>query len=318
SARTTIARVLTVSAVILAPFIVVEAATGFNPFVKYFNHGGGAAVWALPVSLAGANRADASWGHPIALSMFLAVALMLGGALAVEAGSRQARHLWALSCIVILLCEFLTISRTAWLTLGVGLVVAMFLIGSPRVRRRFVYGLIAAAIGLTLVGRFGPESVSVGIPIVGRGNAKTTESTEYRQDLLKVALDDGVLRPFGTRVSTLANRVIANYSSLDNEYLDLADKFGYIPAIVLLCMVPALALCATGRKPTDYLAIMYLASAFGLMVAVATVAFITQQQVLVWLMLGICSGIAATSPRRILIPRRDRFNGRPARLDPVA
>jgi O-antigen ligase len=297
------AKLVVGSAVALIPLIVIETATNFNPFLRYLTIGSGAGVWGGIVARAGATRAEASFGHPIALSMFLAVAAVFALGLAWEARDATLRRRWLMACVAIVVAQALTISRSGWVVLGVAIVVAALVVPVRRYRVQIARALMVGLVGLILAGQLGPESISAGIPVFGHANAETTASSEYRSALLKLALSGGHLQPWGTQTSSLANLVVANYGSIDNEYLDLADTFGYIPGLALVGVALALIAGWALRRPSDILASLFVASAIGLMVGIGTVAFITQQQVFVWLVVGGASGALAGGPKRLVLLR---------------
>lgn len=297
------ARALVASGCALVPFVVLEAANGDNVFRHLapgeaaFYKGAAAAV------RGGGRRASASFFSPIALAMFLAVAIMLGIGLAIESKSRRGRWGWGSAAALLTATLFLTVSRTSWLMLGVGTLGAVAFIPSVRIRRRILTAIPLLLIVVVLLARLGPSSVSTGIPLVGRSTAETRGSSQYRSELLQKALDQGLLHPLGNRSNNLANLVDENYASVDNEYLLLADQFGYLSAIALLGVLLVFLLFAASTWAPDVLSALYLAAGSALLVTISTVAFLTQQQVLVWLILGACSAILASSPRTLLLRR---------------
>lgn len=309
--RDRIARTLVVSGVLLAPFVLIESVTGFNPFREYLLHGSQKAVYGSVLVRSGAERASASFGQPIALSMFLALALLFSGALCLGAKTSHELRRWAMASGVLLVCQAATVSRTGWLMLAVGLVYAALVMPNRPVRRRLRIACVTGLAAVVLIGQVAPASISAGIPVVGKSTNETQASSDYRSGLLHVALDDGVLRPFGTVESSLADRVSVDYSSIDNEYLYLADQFGYVPALALLAIFPLVLILAFIRVPARELDVMYVGGALALFVAISTVAFLTQQQVMFWLILGLVSGIFAaqmgvdTRPSRALTPAAD-------------
>jgi hypothetical protein len=210
--------------------------------------------------------------------------------------------MWTAATLVNLVSVAFTISRTAWLVLAVASVVALVSVPSVQVRRSIATGLVIVVTVLVVVAEVGPSSISSGIPILGTETTQTRASADYRSELLQTALSRHLLKPLGSKTNTLANSVLANYSSVDDEYLNLADQFGYGPGILLALLLPLVLVLSLRRKMPDCLSAMWLAIAAGLLSGVWTVAFITQQQVLIWLVLGVCSGLEASLAKSVLVP----------------
>src|SRR4030095_9532357 len=95
--------------------------------------------------------------------------------------------------------------------------------------------------------------------------------------------------PFGSRERALQG-------SVDNEYVYLADQWGWVALGGLLLMVAVAVWTALRtRGPPPTLAIP--AVTVGNLVGLSFVALITQQQVLVWILLGATGAVAAARRR---------------------
>jgi hypothetical protein len=100
------------------------------------------------------------------------------------------------------------------------------------------------------------------------------------------------LNAWGNPVDNITPAV-GGSSSIDNEYILLADQWGLIPTaalvLVLLTLLPVIAHARSrGSGPMVALPIVALAS-FG---ALIFVAFITQQQLMIWLLVGASGAVA--------------------------
>jgi hypothetical protein len=306
SNRQLIAKTLVASGALLTPFIFFEFVTSTNLF-SHLNRGHSANFANSALQLrSGGHRVSSSFTQPIALAMFLAVAVMLGIALAVEATSPSSRRRWILATLLCALGGLCTISRTGWLMLAVAGLAACVMLPTARARKYCAAVMVVVALVAVLLGQFGPASIADGVPIVGQATAQTASSSQYRTQLVTVAFRDHLLHPFGSPINTFANAIFANYASIDNEYLNLSDEFGYIPGIALVLLLPLFVVLLLVRPVEDYLSIAFLISGLALLVAITTVAFITQQQVFVWLILGTCSAIVGESGHTLLMPRRRR------------
>jgi hypothetical protein len=112
---------------------------------------------------------------------------------------------------------------------------------------------------------------------------------QYRLDLLHRATGSGALSPFGSRENRIAG-------SVDNEYLYLADQWGLVPlaAFVLMALLSGWAAIRYRGGPA---ALAVASACFGAMAGLVFVAFITQQQIFVWLLLGAASAVVARGGR---------------------
>ena len=198
---------------------------------------------------------------------------------------------------------YLADARTGWVVLGVGGI--LLLIGARRAviskarelgpRRLAVASgcLIAAAV---LFFSLAPSSVRPGAgggigELLGTSEAKG-ETATYRLDLLKEAFEPGKLQVLGNRVSKLAHRLASGATTLDNEYLLLADQWGLLALAAMLALVASLTVAWLRlRGLSGGLAGAALSGAFGIFF----VALITQQAQFFWLFVGVAGAAAQAS-----------------------
>src|SRR6185437_13832975 len=78
-----------------------------------------ASLWTQSSSRFGQTRVAASFGHPLALSMFLSVACVCAFGLGLERTSRRRARWWVAGGSALLVAQALTLSRTGWVVLAV-------------------------------------------------------------------------------------------------------------------------------------------------------------------------------------------------------
>jgi O-antigen ligase len=289
-------RTIAVAALALSPFVISEAATGQNVFSALALNSK-LAIWLEPASRLGHVRPAASFGQPLALSMFLAVACTFCVALSLDNRERRRSLLWLAGACLLGAAQALTLSRTGWVVLGV----ALALLASRRV------GLLSsfrfsAAIALALVVLFAlPQARptrQVTRSLFARSPTGSTlaANAAYRERLLHEGLRPGVLTLFG-------NRERAIEGSVDNEYLYLGDQWGIIALAGLVALAAVVGLAAVrGRGEPTEIAVPAVAAAT--CIGLFFVALITQQQILFWMLVGATAAISARSgaPERLTPP----------------
>jgi hypothetical protein len=284
---------------ILAPIAVAEALGGSNPFFNLNFNSGEFSIWASQTARFGQIRAVTSWGHPIAFSMFLAASALLSIAMGITTRERNKRLGWYGLAVVAIGTQALALSRTGWVMIAVGVLgLALFSVrGAARKRLLILFGIVIGAVVMLAVVAPGALSVLPGFGHKAESNYQT--SGLYRQALLHRALEPGVLGPWGNPVNKVTPAV--NFgTATDNAYIILADMWGLLPTFALFGVGAALLLTlglAYGQE--EPLAILPIV-AFTCLVAVFFVAFITQQQVMIWLLIG----AAAAAAERVSRNRR--------------
>jgi hypothetical protein len=290
--------------VVLAPIAVSEALLGgSNPFFNLNFNSGEFGIWASQIDRFGAVRAVTSFGHPIAFSMFLACSALLSIAMGISSAATKSRWTWYALALVAIGTMGLALSRTGWVMLAVGVVALAVITVRGTIRTRLLT-LLAIVVGVVLVTSVVmPNELQVLPGFGGSGEAKYKSSGLYREALLERALEPGVLGLWGNPTNQVTPNVQYG-TATDNAYIILADGWGLIPTFALFAVMGSM-LVAIGassglrsEEPTAILPIVGLAC----LVAIFFVAFITQQQVLIWLMIG-AAGAAA---ERITVLRRQR------------
>jgi hypothetical protein len=276
---------------IIAPIALIEYLGGANPFHNLNFNGSEYAVWAQQSARFGAHRASAGFGHPIALSMFAAASALFTLAVALNAEDRRERRLWFASTVLALSIQVFTVSRTGWLMLFVGLLGIVFVFATGVRRRRLL--AVIATLGVVVIGLLAvAPSALQAVPGFEKSEAKVAGSTEYREALLARALEPGVLNAWGNAQNKVTPFVNGS-TATDNAYIILADMWGLIPtgALILIALVLlSVAIQGFQRDPGGLVAFPIVA--FSCMVGMFVVAFITQQQVMVWVLIG-AAGVAA-------------------------
>jgi len=285
---------------ILAPIAVSEALGGSNPFFNFNFNSGEFDLWARQIDRFGATRAVTSWGHPISFSIFLACSGLLAFAMGIASRTWRSRFFWYAVAVIATGTMALTLSRTGWLMLAIGVVLlALTTRGPARGRLLSLIGVVLIAIlALAIVA---PDQLGV-LPGASHAHESRYETSGlYRQALLHRALEPGVLHLWGNAYNQVTPAVGFDKAT-DNAYIILADTWGLIPTFALFAVGASLLIAVVrsyGQIGTEPIAILPIA-AFTTLVAIFFVAFITQQPVLIWMMIG-AGGAAA---ERISAARR--------------
>lgn len=296
--------------VILAPVAFLEAAGKSNPFLALQFNPTQSAVWAKQASRFGQHRAEASFGHPIALSMFAATSALLSLAVAVNSERMRTRLIWFVLALLAVGVQVATLSRTGWVLLVLGVFMLALVTQRGPARRRFVVVISILTVAVVTLFALSPSSqlqllsasgINVG---AGRtsGSGEVERSGAGRDAELSRALTPGILQAWGSRVNRLTPAVESG-GSLDNEYILLAEEWGLIPMasfILVACSLVWVTIRARS-KVSGSLAVLPIV-AFLALIGLVFVAFITQQQMMIWLLLG---GSGAIAERMSLSPVKD-------------
>jgi hypothetical protein len=293
--------------VLLAPIALAESLGGSNPFYNLNLNSTEFSIWASQIDRFGEIRAVTSFGHPIAFSIFLAVSCLLSLAMGIDSNEAKRRRLWYALAAVSLGTMALALSRTGWLMLAVGVsLLAVVSVRGPVRRRLFtIFVIIAAVIAITAVVM--PQELNV-LPGFGDAQERNYASSGlYREALLERALQPGVLGLWGNAANQVTPTVQYG-TATDNAYIILADTWGLIPTFALLAVVVTMliALARCYGQTEETIAVLPIAG-LACLVAIFFVAFITQQQTVIWLVIG-AAGVAAerasASRRRARRPQR--------------
>lgn len=292
---TTFAKIFCATTLAILPFVYVEAATGFNPFHKLIVQPALGAIWAREHYRDGLPRADASFGHPIALSMFLTSGAILAFALALRPDARRRRTFWLIAAGLLIAGQALTLSRTGWIMLLAACICgAGILISKPasKVLRARVAAIVATgALGIGLVMVFSATARKGILSLFGSDHEAST-SAQAREKIL--AASSHYFSWFGHQADTLRE---VGITSVDNTYVLLTEQWGIIAAAFIAMMsVPMVAYLIRLRRMSmgGVLVVVALANLVGLIF----VALITQEQNIVFIFLGAASAVLARSQRQ--------------------
>lgn len=292
---------------LVAPVAVLETLGKSNPFLMLQFNAVESSVWGGAASRLGAVRAEASFGHPIALSMFVSTSALLSLGMAIFTRQSKERLIWLALALLAVAVQALTYSRTGWLILVIGVALLAISVAVRAARRRL--GFVIATIGVIAIGVIAGGSAPQELQLFpsgeggGEESAVFQDSGAYREALLQRALEPGVLHLWGNPVNRVTPAVSATNGATDNAYIILADEWGLIPTFALIGIAVALLISiALARKRRIGEAVVVPIVAFTSLCALFFVAFITQQQLMIWLLIGAASVASATSAQR---PRHD-------------
>ncbi len=292
------AQSMVLGGLVLAPFAFAEAAGLGSPFFagSVAADNPSANPWDQPHLRAGEGfRAQVTFGHPIAYSMFLAVAIVFALVLMSQATDPRRRRQYLLASLVLVGCEVLAVSRTGWVVIAVALVLlaaGRTQRAASRLARRW---LVAALTVLVAVALFVPSVAAVPLSIVGlqsdTNDPTLQQSASYRGSLYTAAFKGGVASWSGNKASKLAGQVETNNSSIDSEYLVMLDTWGGPATIAFLLIAAAVVLRALGGVAggRDEWSDTFAACAAALAVGLGSVALITQQEYMIWLFFGLAA-----------------------------
>ena len=277
---------------LLAPIAVSESLGGSNPFFNLDFNSGEFTLWASQIDRFGSIRAVTSFGHPIAFSMFLAVSALLSIAMGIASAEVKHRLGWYTLALVAIGTMSLALSRTGWVMLGLGVVLLAAVTVRGAVRKRLLT-LFAIVIGVILVtAAVMPHELEV-LPGFGHGQEASFQTSGlYREKLLERALEPGVLGLWGNPTNQVTPAVDFG-TATDNAYILLADGWGLIPTFALFGIgISLLVVIIASYGMTGELIAILPILGLTCMVAIFFVAFITQQQVMIWFLIG-AGGAAA-------------------------
>jgi hypothetical protein len=276
----TVLYILVLAGLLALPFALIELTSG-NVFIKAFPGGSSSGIGEVERRF-GRVRSEGALGQPIPYSMFLStIALAAIGVW--FSRPRRSSGLWLLLAAGVFVAVMTTaLARTGWIVLAVGAAMLILLsfkaLDTPRNRLVLIAGVAIALVGLSL----GPTRNL----LFGGGEASQLKSSnEYRKGLLTTALTPGTIKTFGEAPKPKG----AIAPSIDNGYLLMALRWGYIPLIAMLLLIPAV-LALAWRARGDLLSIVIYGIAVANLVALFGVALMTQSQIIVFFVIGLASG----------------------------
>jgi hypothetical protein len=297
-------RMIAVLAIFTVPFVLWEYLSGSNPFTRLSINPVEASVWAHPQTRFGQTRPSAAFGHPLALSMFLVSASLFCLALWLASRDERRRRWWLIAAAITFAAQALTLSRTGWIMAAAGVSLLAFIrFGSDaKLRLMAMLGAVAAVLVVAISAL--PAERSVVLSITGSGQTQLAAGAQYRKSLGADALRPGVLHLAGNRKSPFVQSVLTPFGfyqtqeeSLDNSYIFLADGYGLVTLGAFLLLGLSVAVLFLRLRTATTLAALP-AVVLANLVALYFVAFITQQQVFFWLLVGACGALAQLFPRR--------------------
>lgn len=276
-----IAGALTAVMTVVAVFAIIEWVTSWNPWLEFTGNSSSAfRVWG-PQQFRGSQvRAEASFGHSIALGCSLAITLVL----TIIARMRNAAKLIVIGLLTVAL--ILTFSRTAYITAGLGVVLLLLCTGrnlSSRMRAGLSAILVAGAtLGLIITTSAFAENEDA-----------SSDAAFYRLWLWDLVPG---LRALGASSllyrTTDGTSTVGSFASIDSAVLLYALTNGWVPAAVLCIalLIATVRLVLRGGDPALVALVAQIPAFF-------TVALITQYAHLVWFVAGMAvTGITQAAP----------------------
>lgn len=284
-----------VATAVMMPFAVLEATTGANPFLHLSVSASATAEWVGTQTRFGATRIEVAFGHAIALAMFFSTSALLSLNMAIHTARFRDRALWLVAAGLGAVGQALTVSRAGWVLLAVGVVGLLLTAGRGAARRRMTWLLAGLVVGAIVAAQLAPPDQLRVLPGAGSvaGSASVADSSGYRWKLLHRAVEPGVLNPWGNPSNHVAPAVSAGNFATDNQYIIFGDTWGLIPLAAFLLIVfflvhTMIRAVARGGGALAGIPLVALANCVGLFV----VALITQQQIMVWLLIGASGAVA--------------------------
>jgi hypothetical protein len=290
-----LARAIVVLSVAMIPFAAAEMITGKNIFATLVANPALGAVWAPGLERLGVLRPEVALGHPIALSMVLAAAVVLAvGLFLIGAQPATGRSRWLVCGGALALATVATLSRTGLLLLAAASILGLIAVNKrtiPLKLRRDVSRIGLAIAGLLALFAVTPPGRMFFASLTARDStSEIATSTRGRAALLEVA-DRGDFTILGSRQGLFTGTGI---TSVDNTYLWLVDRWGLAAAVLLtLAIVYMIWWLLVPRAPR--FGTMFVVTAAASLVAMFFVAPITQHQSFLFLLLGAASACIRSS-----------------------
>jgi hypothetical protein len=289
-------------ATVLSVVGIREHAGVTNPFFTLVKPKYLGSQWARPELRLDSVRAEASFGHPIAFGMFLALSIALTLWLA-----RDVQRLWMRVTLlgvagVQLVAMSDTLTRGPFLALAIAVVLALPTALKGRRWSRTVIGAaaLAAIVALTPV-------ASTVTTLWNRSSGTTSEanSARYRLELLSTMTDGANFSWFGKPADQQEGGIAGSARerigvvSIDDEYTVVYLQSGFFALLAFL----GVGLCvwwAALRRRMSLGSRAWGLSALGATVAITTVALFTQYVEIFWMLIGVVAAI--DEHRRAALP----------------
>lgn len=286
---------------VVGGFAVVEYISHVNPFVLIHASNGLYSAWGSIQVRGGVPRAEAAFGHSIALGCSLALAIPFAIAAPFKLWLKVAMvSVMLAGCVV-------SFSRTAMLCAAIALVLSVFFSRDISAKAR--------AITLSVLVAASVAAAPLVLSVFDDAGTEATGSANYRGDLLSLL---GSMNPIGVADSAQKDAGgtlhFAHFVSIDSQLL-LTGLTNGVLAMLLACVALAGALWTVlrGRAVPGTIAIV------AQIPALATVALITQYSVLLFAVAGIAAtGQWRSRQRRIDAERDTSLRTAPTgRLHPI-
>jgi hypothetical protein len=274
-----------IAGVALAVIAYYETFTGQSLFRHIFHYYPASPWYVLPLngsSRFGGHRVDASFGHPIAFAMFMSTVCIMALTLAIRA-TGKARVRWLVAAALLAAAEVPALSRAGWVLLVLGVILVI---------TSLAFELRIRILPIILTGTTVATGVLFLIPQTSTLLTGLGLNDAYRSSLLSYALRYDSFHLLGNATSSFYGVVspLGNPTpSIDNQYLLTLDRWGYVGFVGLVSIVVVLAiLCWPRPRPVSILPVAAIALAS--LLTLLAVAFITQEQCVIWSLLGATAG----------------------------
>ncbi len=261
---------IAVSFTIVAILAVIEFVTQWNPFVQFSANNSLFTLWGSLQERGGVLRAEGAFGHSIALSSSLAIAVPL------TLASRFRFLFRIMMVLVMLLATVLTFSRIGMIGALLGLALSvLFLRESFPLRGRVVLTTAVTIVSLSLV------------PIVATiftdAGTEASKSAAYRGDLFSLVSDMNLVGLSDSVRSTSDGQTyFGNYKSIDSQLIFSGLSSGLLAlALVVIALLGAMLLVLRRRASAATIAVV------AQIPALVTVALITQYSIFLWFVVGL-------------------------------
>jgi hypothetical protein len=285
SDRRFIGRAFALIATSLLPFVILEWTLNINPFRHFHANPALWSIWQATTDRLGQTRVQAGFAHPIALSMFLSTAAIIAVGLATIAETPRRRVAWLVLAVALAFAQAFTLSRTGWVVLVAGGLFLMLRRSSAIANTGATAAAGVAVMAIAFLPQMSAVRSVIASPFEGGHTSELTQSDQYRGTLYRSALQEGRLRAFGSRASTLPG-------ALDSEYIRTAEYWGFAPAFLLLAIGGVVV--TTLFRVHDTFDVVLLSACLANLVGLFLVALISQQQLYIWLLLGVAAAVAGS------------------------
>ena len=271
------AEIMTCVWAVAAVLGLVEAVTGFNPFTAVPFPGHLYQVWAVSQERAGMARVEGAFGHSIAYATSMAAGIPFA------AVTRWPSWLRCSAMVLLLGSTLPSLSRTGMVCALLALVLSLTLLRTD-IGPRWRVGTLA---GLGVLGAVGLSRL---LDVFARAGREQSGSAEYRGTILVLVSRLRFLGASPAAVNRGGTTKWAGFNSIDNEVLLAALRFGWAPvALFLVGLAVVVGRVLVRRGNAAQVALTALTPAY------VTVAFITQLDSVVWIVLGMAVAAQAAS-----------------------